>query len=69
MFAVLAARYYIDPRDEMILIEGRKWVPQYRVKMVKIGTAKNMAEAKTLHPAPVLQEIKDGKEGEQIQIR
>ena len=34
-FAVLSARYYVDPRDEWITVNGRQ-VPQYRVKWVKV---------------------------------
>ena len=39
-FAVLSARYYVDPRDEWITVNGRQ-VPQYRVKWVRVLTVES----------------------------
>lgn len=62
-FAVLSARYYVDPRDEWITVNGRQ-VPQYRVKWVRVSSVEAEDEALALNIAkssgiinPVIQSI------------
>ena len=49
-FAALSARYYVDPRDEWITVNGRQ-VPQYRVKWVRVTNIDAEDEAQALAKA------------------